>query len=55
MAKKENTVIIALRCEVCQNKNYTTRKSKLMQEKIENKKFCPHCKKHTLHQEAKVK
>ncbi len=55
MAKKETRVIIALRCQVCKNKNYTTYKSKALQEKIENKKFCPNCKKHTLHEETKLK
>lgn len=55
MAKKETTVIIALACEVCKNKNYTDYKSKQIKEKLEVKKYCPNCKKHTLHKETKLK
>jgi large subunit ribosomal protein L33 len=55
MAKKETRVIVALKCKECKNKNYTTYKSKSLQEKLSNKKYCPTCKKHTLHEEAKIK
>jgi len=55
MAKKDNRVIIALRCEECKNKNYTTYKNKQLQEKLDANKYCRKCKKHTLHKETKVK
>jgi large subunit ribosomal protein L33 len=55
MAKKNLRLIVALRCEVCKNKNYTTYKNKNLKEKLENKKFCSKCKKHTNHKETKVK
>ncbi|MBN2101136.1 50S ribosomal protein L33 [Candidatus Dojkabacteria bacterium] len=55
MAKKENRVIVALKCEECGEKNYTTYKNKQLQEKLEAQKYCPKCKKHTQHKETKLK
>lgn len=54
MAKKKKVDIISLKCEECGNKNYTTMKSKDLKEKLENKKFCNTCKKHTPHKEGKL-
>jgi len=46
--------IISLECTVCKNRNYTTTKNKkLHQEKLEIKKFCRFCRKHTPHKEIK--
>ncbi|MBU1998235.1 MAG: 50S ribosomal protein L33 [Candidatus Omnitrophota bacterium] len=46
--------IITLECTVCKNRNYSqTKNKKLHQEKLELKKFCKHCRKHTLHKEVK--
>ncbi len=46
--------IITLACSECKNRNYTTTKNKkTMSEKLELKKFCPACRKHTPHKEAK--
>ena len=43
-----------LRCTKCKRVNYFTQKSKKMvEEKLELKKFCKWCKKHTLHKESK--
>jgi large subunit ribosomal protein L33 len=43
-----------LRCEECSSLNYRTRKnSKSVDRKIELKKFCKKCRKHTLHKESK--
>ncbi len=54
MAKKGNDNQIKLRCEVCKTVNYfTTRNKKKLKEKLEMKKHCPVCKKHTLHKEGK--
>lgn len=47
--------IIALQCSVCKDRNYTTRVNKKKQAgKLERKKFCRRCRKHTLHKESKV-
>ncbi len=46
--------IITLRCTECKSKNYTTTKNKRKHpEKLELRKFCPKCRKYTLHKEAK--
>ncbi|MCX8059290.1 MAG: 50S ribosomal protein L33 [Spirochaetes bacterium] len=48
--------IISLQCGECKNKNYTTEKNKKnTPDKIELKKYCKFCRKHTLHKETKVK
>jgi large subunit ribosomal protein L33 len=46
-------VIITLACNECKNRNYTTTKNKKKQDRFEVKKFCPACRKHTLHKEVK--
>ena len=46
--------IITLACSECKNRNYTTTKNKkTMSEKLELKKYCPTCRKHTAHKETK--
>jgi large subunit ribosomal protein L33 len=46
--------IITLACSECKGRNYTTtRNKKTMTEKLELKKFCPSCRKHTAHKETK--
>lgn len=53
MAKDART-IITLECSVCKERNYQTEKNtKLNKEKMEIKKYCATCKKHTLHKETK--
>ncbi len=52
---KEKRNIIAFKCEVCGMKNYTSFKSMSINDKIEKKKYCPTCQKHTVHKETKVK
>ena len=54
MAKAKRD-IIALKCTVCNSKNYTEYKTKNIKEKIELKKYCSKCQKHTNHKETKVK
>ncbi|MDD5454467.1 MAG: 50S ribosomal protein L33 [Candidatus Ratteibacteria bacterium] len=45
---------ITLVCEVCKNRNYATSKSKEQREnKLNLKKFCKFCGKHTSHKETK--
>jgi len=55
MAKKKKP-IIRLRCDVCKEINYYTRKSHdaiTEGTKLELKKFCANCRKHTLHKETR--
>ena len=41
-------------CTVCKNRNYTSMKNKKKNpDKLERKKFCPTCRKHTIHKETK--
>lgn len=46
--------VITLACNECKNRNYTTNKNKKNDpDRIELKKFCPTCRKQTLHKETK--
>ena len=55
MAKKgEARERITLQCTECKMENYRTEKNKKnTTERLELKKFCPHCGKYTLHKESK--
>jgi large subunit ribosomal protein L33 len=44
---------VTLACTVCKNRNYHTTKNKKATDRMEAKKFCPACRKHTPHKEAK--
>lgn len=45
---------LILRCEDCKMENYITKKNKKVTiEKLEMKKYCPKCDKHTNHKEKK--
>ena len=47
-------VNISLDCTECKRKNYATNKNKQkMTDKVELKKFCKFCRKHTVHREGK--
>ncbi|MBN2543474.1 50S ribosomal protein L33 [bacterium] len=47
-------VNVILECTDCKSRNYITMKNKRNQPKrVEYKKFCPKCKKHTLHKETR--
>jgi len=55
MAKKK-TQFVKLQCSQCKKINYFVKKSKktvIAGKKLELKKYCKHCKKHTLHKETK--
>jgi len=46
--------IIILACTDCKRRNYnTTKNKKKTTERLELKKFCPHCRTHTAHRETK--
>ena len=45
---------ITLACTECKNRNYDTKKDKkLHPDRMETKKYCRFCKRHTLHKETK--
>jgi large subunit ribosomal protein L33 len=46
--------IITLACGDCKNRNYSSTKNKrLHPDRVEYKKFCPFCRKHTSHKETR--
>ncbi|MDP2938791.1 MAG: 50S ribosomal protein L33 [Candidatus Omnitrophota bacterium] len=46
--------IISFECSVCKRRNYSSTKDKKAHpQKLELKKFCRFCRKHTLHKEIK--
>ncbi|QMS85351.1 50S ribosomal protein L33 [Candidatus Xianfuyuplasma coldseepsis] len=44
---------VILICEECLSRNYTAYKNKDKQTRLEVKKYCKRCDKHTLHKESK--
>jgi large subunit ribosomal protein L33 len=45
---------ITLACDTCKHRNYQTTKNKVNdRERIEIRKFCPWCGKHTAHKETR--
>ncbi|MBI4631384.1 MAG: 50S ribosomal protein L33 [Chloroflexi bacterium] len=56
MASKSKDVrpVIILACGDCKERNYVTQKNRRNDpNRIEIKKFCSHCRKHTVHKETK--
>jgi len=52
---KTKTLLFQLKCDECKSINYTTSKNPTEnKEKLEIKKFCSKCRKHTLHKETKI-
>jgi large subunit ribosomal protein L33 len=46
--------LVILECTECKRRNYTTDKNKrLHPSRVEFKKYCPFCNKHTMHKETK--
>ncbi|HPC36840.1 MAG TPA: 50S ribosomal protein L33 [Candidatus Marinimicrobia bacterium] len=46
--------LITLECTVCKRRNYSTDKNKKSQpNRVEYKKYCRWCKKHTVHKETR--
>ena len=53
MAKSGSREIVALICPVCKSQNYVTTRNKVnMEAKLQVKKYCKRCKKHTVHKET---
>ena len=54
MAKKDVRPVITLACTECKERNYTSQKNRRNDpNRIELKKYCSRCRKHTMHREAK--
>ena len=54
MAKAGARVKITLRCNECKQRNYNTMKNKKnTPDRLEMNKYCPFCRKHTVHSETK--
>ncbi len=54
MAKAGSRVKITLRCAECKQRNYNTFKNKKNDpDRLEMNKYCPFCRKHTVHNETK--
>lgn len=52
MAKGSRETVLLV-CKECKNQNYVTKRNKVnMEKKLEIKKYCKNCKKHTLHKES---
>ncbi len=52
--KKDVRPVITLQCSDCKSRNYTTEKNRRNDpNRLEFKKYCPTCRKHTLHRETK--
>ena len=53
MAKKGPRILIAFQCTICKSNNYISQKNRNNVEgKLELKKYCKRCRKHTLHKET---
>ncbi|HEX5466942.1 MAG TPA: 50S ribosomal protein L33 [Candidatus Limnocylindrales bacterium] len=54
MAKAENRPVIVLACTECKDRGYSTTKNRKNDpERLELKKYCPRCRRHTVHREAR--
>lgn len=56
MAKKKGEArgLVTLKCTVCNERNYREEKNSTnTKERLELKKHCPRCQKHTVHKESK--
>ena len=54
MASKDDRISLTLKCTECGEENYLTSKNKKKRpDRMEQKKYCPRCKKVTLHREKK--
>ncbi|MGA9397066.1 MAG: 50S ribosomal protein L33 [Anaerolineaceae bacterium] len=52
--KKDVRPVITLACSECKERTYTTEKNRRNDpNRMEMNKYCPRCKKHTLHRETK--
>jgi large subunit ribosomal protein L33 len=53
-AKTDIRPKITLACQECKHRNYITRKNRRNDpDRLELKKYCPHCNKHQVHRETR--
>jgi large subunit ribosomal protein L33 len=48
-----NRIEVSLACSVCDSRNYRTTRKAEQKGRIEMKKYCPKCDRHTMHKETK--
>jgi large subunit ribosomal protein L33 len=54
LAKKEDRQVIDLACTECRQRTYTTEKNRRNDpDRIELRKYCPRCRQHRVHREAR--
>ncbi|HLB11546.1 MAG TPA: 50S ribosomal protein L33 [Dehalococcoidia bacterium] len=54
MAKKGDRIVIHLACTQCRQRTYTSSKNRRSDpERLELSKFCPRCRAHITHREAR--
>ncbi len=55
MAKKKGVrIVITLACTECKERNYLTEKNRRNDPgRLELRKYCPRCRRHTLHRETR--
>lgn len=54
MPKREDRAVVTLACQDCNRRNYATSKNRRAQTaRLELKKYCRWCKKHTGHRETR--
>ncbi|MBI4295482.1 MAG: 50S ribosomal protein L33 [Chloroflexi bacterium] len=54
MPKKDTRLLVYLACTECKERTYTTSKNRRNDpQRLELQKFCPRCRTHRLHREAK--
>jgi large subunit ribosomal protein L33 len=54
MAKKEDRSTVDLACTECRQRTYTTQKNRRNDpDRLELKKYCPRCRLHRVHREAR--
>ncbi|MGB2696015.1 MAG: 50S ribosomal protein L33 [Dehalococcoidia bacterium] len=54
MAKKGDRLVITLACSDCRERNYASSKNRRNDaDRIELKKYCRRCRKHSLHRETR--
>ncbi|HWO88311.1 MAG TPA: 50S ribosomal protein L33 [Gemmatimonadales bacterium] len=51
---KEDRIIISMACTECKERNYATSKNRKNDpDRLELRKYCPRCGRHTVHRETK--
>ncbi len=54
MARKEDRVVVEMACTECRSRNYSTTKNRRNDpDRMELRKFCPRCRGHRQHREAR--